>query len=266
MPYDFENNGESELRLLGLALRSALLDRLHSAAMGYPLISESIEQFAAKCFEERASVITFNYDDLLDRALFLATRKIHGYRGWDPDIGYGFLCRGATQLLGGGVYASEMQSTIVLKLHGSVNWRARLGAAKPYSIDSICHTEDWDEEEDEFVDVHLEREPFIVPPVMQKASLVNEPLLRFLWSRAFRLLGQADRIIFLGYSFPPTDLAARFLFKEAVPKSAQVVVVNSDRRQALKRGYREIFPQLSDKSFKIGDARKWCLQYALPIE
>lgn len=63
----------------------------------------------------------------------------------------------------------------------------------------------------EDIESHLEREAFIVPPVLAKSSLVEQPILRLIWSPAFKKLETAKNVFFGGYSFPVTDLAAFFV-------------------------------------------------------
>ncbi len=37
----------------------------------------------------------------------------------------------------------EKTSPTLLKLHGSHNWRVKLGSSPPYSLDTYVHHEDW---------------------------------------------------------------------------------------------------------------------------
>jgi hypothetical protein len=260
MPYDVENGAEHELKMLLFRLKQALFDKLSKARLHWPYIEQDIVRFAGHILKERIICITFNYDDVLDQALWLASRHVPQAFAWDPDNGYGFLCKGPASLLGGSVYASNTTMTYLLKLHGSLNWRPLLGATRPYAVGAMCHAAQWYDDTDEILDLHLEREPFIVPPVLQKQAVSQEPVMRFIWTLASGILRSATQVTFIGYSLPPTDLASRFLFRESIRK-ADVKVVNLDAHRAgLQREYRDVFPNLRDRDFVRKDAMQWCLE------
>ena len=113
----------------------------------------------------------------------------------------------------------------------------------------------------EKIALHLETESFIVPPVLVKSALVEQPILRLIWSLAYRELQQADQVIFVGYSLPVTDIAASFLFREAIQPNAHVRVINwasqEEQKQETRRAYRRIFPTLTDGQFDFRGAQFW---------
>jgi hypothetical protein len=86
---------------------------------------------------------------------------------------------------------------------------------------------------------YLDPEPFIVPPVLTKSDLVEHPVLRVIWSRAFELLKAADKVTFVGYSLPVTDIAAGTLFRESLarlkPTDVKVVDYATEAEQPEKR-------------------------------
>jgi hypothetical protein len=216
--------------------------------------------------------VTFNYDDVLDQALygFAEDERALGY-GWNPTGGYGFFCRPAWAILH---QAARMQMDTypmhVLKLHGSVNWRVRLGYSSPFSVDSIVHHADWEMDHNvpanmrvgtEEILRHVEPSPFIVPPILAKDALTREPLLRLVWTRAFAALAGADLVVFVGYSFPVTDIAARFLFTEAIRPNARLKVVsyaqNKTQEEELRADYRKALPHLRHDQFSFDGALEW---------
>ena len=154
---------------------------------------------------------------------------------------------------------------LLLKMHGSVNWRVRRGHLRPFSVESIVHHEAWGDRfegiEDTLLEMHMERDPFIVPPVLTKESLVREPILRLIWAQAFELLRQANLVVFVGYSFPITDIAAGFLFGEAISENCRIVIVNfaSTKAQegAIREVYRQSFPRLRYDQFTFVGAQEW---------
>ena len=72
----------------------------------------------------------------------------------------------------------------LLKLHGSVNWRPKLGHSGPVAVDAITHHHDWSGLMTHSPDIagqiagQLEPESVIVPPVLTKTSLAEQPVLR----------------------------------------------------------------------------------------
>lgn len=102
-----------------------------------------------------------------------------------------------------------------------------------------------------------------MPPILQKKRLNEEPLLKLLWSKAFNALQNADRITFVGYSLPITDIAATALFTEGLhsklPKQVNVVNLESDmtHQNALKDRYLAIVPGLTHLQFDFIGALHW---------
>ena len=190
---------------------------------------------------------------------------------WHPDGGYGFFCLNSGTMAVDAYEPITMDETsmLLLKLHGSLNWRVKRGYHEPYSIDALVHDETWIKDET-FEDIskrmrelYLERSPFIIPPVLVKTALTQQPILRLIWDRAYQALSTANEVTFVGYSLPATDIASRFLFGEAVgPKRAKnVKVVNLAKNDAqaedLKAGYRQVFPGLTEEQFDFGGALGW---------
>lgn len=71
--------------------------------------------------------------------------------------------------------------------------------------------------------------PLIIPPVKHKTYDMYGDLFGGLWREAEDLLAQADTIIVIGYSFPPTDLQADHLFRRAFGRRKsmpQVIIVD----------------------------------------
>ena len=261
MPYDYaENagNAANEYGFLLSELKRAFLDRLHAARKG-DIHREELNRFAKFCRSNRCSCITFNYDDFLDEAL-------EGTNGWNPYWGYGFFCPSSQDTIANwGQYLIAEPEFLLLKLHGSVNWRAKLGYASPVAIDSITHHHEWS---DGFyvepqVEGHVEPEPVMVPPVLSKSGLVEQPVLRLVWSHAFARLQTAHEVTFIGYSFPTTDMAARTLFSEALKDLPRedITVVNLGRdeseAESTRETYRSVFGHIPAGQFHFDGALDW---------
>lgn len=101
----------------------------------------------------------------------------------------------------------------------------------------------------------------IVPPVLNKSSLAQQPLLELVWRRAFETLLDAEQVIFVGYSLPTTDLISQFLFEEAISADCEIRVVNcadnKTKEKQVRRNYRESFPNLRYDQFDFSGASSW---------
>ena len=260
MPYDYaENagNAANEYRLLLSELRRAFLHQLQNARKG-EIHREDLNRFAQFCGSNRCDCITFNYDDFLDEAL-------EGTNDWNPYWGYGFFCPSSRDTVASGQEWIAYPDFLLLKLHGSINWRPKLGYASPVAIDSITHHHEWSDlgYVDPQIDGHLEPEPVMVPPVLSKSGLVEQPALRLVWSHAFAKLETAHEVTFIGYSFPTTDMAARTLFSEALKDLPRedITIVNLGREDseadATRERYRTVFGDIPDGQFHFGGALEW---------
>ena len=227
MPYDQGQGAFEELGLLTSEVKLAFLGKIKQARDGEYYATE-MAKFAEHCLRQNINCITFNYDDILDEALwkFRADERAQS-PSWHPDDGYGFYCAPSILNVANiSQAAGNFHSSILyLKLHGSINWYSKLGHTQPYFANAIAHHEPWSPYaseqkllgiQNETLDRHLEPEPFIVPPVLMKSVIVEEPILRLIWNRAFRALQEAEKVTFIGYSFPLTDIAVRTLFEEAL--------------------------------------------------
>ena len=260
MPYDLSQNADDEYRLLLTELKRAFLHRLLGARQGH-VASHHCNAFADHCAANESDIITFNYDDFLDEAL--------GHTGrWTPEWGYGFFCRTSLDAVSPVGDRAPLSGPRLLRLHGCVNWRPRLGHTEPFALDSIVHHHEWQGDWGtrypfSLIDQHLESEPLIVPPVLSKSGLVAQPVLRLVWTLAFETLAKAENVTFIGYSFPSTDLAARTLFSEALrdlPRENMSVVdlaVEEVEIDRFKARYRSILGEIPDHRFSFDGAASW---------
>lgn len=270
MPYDFDQKADEELGMLLIELKRSFIRRIQLAREKRGYI-EDLEIFSKYCISNGISCITFNYDDVFDEALW----KVAGASipisepYWNPDGGYGFFCRPSLCAVEDTSVQMDIKpAMLLLKLHGSINWYPRRGSLKPYSVDAMMHHEKWFEPNrykqiQEAVAIHIEPEPFLVPPILIKSAIVEQPILRLLWYLAYNVLFKAQKVTFVGYSCPLTDIAVRILFEEAVhlPPKNNIYVVNlaSDRREQRKiiNKYREVFSYIPEKQFNFRGALQW---------
>ena len=268
LPYD-RSDAALQLGLLKLDVHSLFRNRLLRAKSGSNVNKDDLKRFAKHCIDHNITCITFNYDDVFDQALWEENPTYWPMHTpyWAPDGGYGFFCRSSAACVVDTPTFMDSTSPLLLKLHGSINWRIKRGAARPYSVDAIMHHEDWwkprrrEPVDLNSIEFHLEPEEFIVPPVLAKTSLLEEPILKIVWDRAFHELFAADEVFFIGYSCPVTDLAMSLLLTEAFPsKHARVWVINkaeNDDQARVESAYQAVFPDITHDQFQFRDALEW---------
>ena len=220
--------------------------------------------FVQHCAANGGTCITFNYDDFLDEAFSKSPI-------WNPEWGYGFYCPSAAASVSASTEDRLIARMLLLKLHGSLNWRARLGYTAPYALGAITHHQDW------AADIRSD------PPSTHRTALGARAGDRAApsspnpgsWSSPSSGSSGATHssgsprpggVTFIGYSFPQTDTAARILFAEAmrdVPRSNIRVVGLEESdvdKNALKARYRDVLDDIPDDSFFFDGARRWVEQ------
>lgn len=174
----------------------SLIDKKSDDHTGYDRLAGKLTQ--------RDTIISLNYDTLLDSAL--------ARYGWSPKTGYA---------LGGGqrkvewkpqqgAAAASLRDVRLLKLHGSMNWYvhgnytdlSKVFGAKPVLVTGPRRNE---------VDGHIRQ---IVPPIYGKIFEHNH--WRPLWSRAFQALCKAEALVVIGCSLIDTDFHLRAMLSRVV--------------------------------------------------
>jgi hypothetical protein len=275
MPYDISHRADPELHWFSSIIRQRFVARIKEALTQGVTHSNELHLFANHCLSNRSTCITFNYDDILDQALYAGDGSGNPPT-WNPDRGYGFTCRVSESCVQTVLRLDGPSAMLLLKLHGSLNWRIPLGSPKPYGLDAIRHHEEWSTSRHglyvkldlKYIQEALEPDPFIIPPVLTKTGLVEQPLLRFLWSQAYEVLTKAQQVVFIGYSMPMTDLSAGYLFREGLKHlygPDQITVVDyateegeiKERLGTLLQAYRKVFPKIEPTQFEFAGARNW---------
>jgi hypothetical protein len=274
MPYDYRGGINNQLALLLSEVKQSFVRRLSDAKKSQFANAGELWLFAGHCVSKRIDCITFNYDDLLDQALWEFFPRHAPGSAWNPDWGYGFPCRLSETCIRHVSYDYQGSPTLLLKLHGSVNWRVPIGQPRPLTPDGVTHHELWSADYHRpkvdlgFLEQYLDPDPFFVPPILTKTDLVEQPILRLIWSFAIEQLKKAGRVIFIGYSLPVTDVAASFLFREALGHlnhSTNVSVVDfaggteegKKKLAELLVSYRKVFPIITEEQFHFCGAAKW---------
>ncbi len=181
--YYWEAKRRSALRLLTDSLAKKSREAESSS-----LLHEFISRL-----REGDVIITFNWDNLIERSLYSHGRRVS------------FLNR-------------DEDSIIVLKLHGSLNWfdiPEDLSLAEPESVlwltDSVVCTKDYT-----YYDLWqaLDSPPLIIPPILSK-RVPEGDFFKGIWHEAQNLLIDGESVTAIGYSIPKDDLQSRNLLSLA---------------------------------------------------
>jgi len=131
------------------------------------------------------------------------------------------------------------------KLHGSMTWwrctecNALVYIAHPNNFEPILRSR-LCQEKGKFLCQNCRTEsfsPFLVPPLLSKTY--NETEWRYIWKNAGAALRETDKLIMWGYSLPPTDFYAEYLFRNALAqrgtKLIQELVVVNPQEETVER-------------------------------
>jgi hypothetical protein len=217
--------------------------------------------FADEIVKPGDTVVTFNYDDSLDREL----RRV-GL--WDLSHGYGFP-------LG---TADTRSAVLLLKLHGSMNWMGSLfggvssgpviaGSQGSLGGSPVIHLADAN---------YLGYPEFsgrtysgggtiltMILPGRTKQFFYDtslgrefEPFWNSLWSQAANALKRSDSLVVCGYSMPPADKRARDLLLETPNKEVQVTIVSGSQSETIADQFRTVgFRNV--EAFRGGHFEQW---------
>ncbi|NTW60316.1 MAG: hypothetical protein HGB21_12655 [Nitrospirae bacterium] len=186
------------------------------------------KKFVANILRPGDTIITFNYDCVLDYSL-----QMWGSNKWNAHYGYGFnLGPGGKYVAGHDFWQPKVPSpkpeTVMLyKLHGSLHFVITGDDDSPH--------------------VKLKQRPYtkqaggglkftIIPPEWHKEF--DKGAFSTLWAKASEAINRAEYIVFVGYSLPSTDLHSTDLFRTSVRKTElkSLVVVNPDREARKRTG------------------------------
>lgn len=196
-------------------------------------VPDHIERLILSWHHERATVVTLNYDTLVERIAgeVVVDKKTSGIS--IESIYPATLTNAArrNQMIAG---ATRIPSFLLLKLHGSTNWyysgREFARGETIYFVEPAGPRNWWSQKEQEREPVLLsavaDKYPMIVPPVFEKASLLSHESMQSLWVSAARKLEDATEVVFIGYSLPPSDRSMRHFLRTKISKSAHVEIVD----------------------------------------
>jgi SIR2-like protein len=188
--------------------------------------------------DRRDTIISFNYDSLIDDALRnLKIPFSYGLSTDDADFLTAEVCRPEP----------VTEDTIrVLKLHGSVNWARPSEGSEKLSI------------YDSYDEVRKKgQSPFLAPPTWRK---ILGGQLSVVWDKAVDSLQTATRLFVIGYSIPPTDQHFKYLLAAGLQGNISlrdVVFVNlglkseEEKLKLRNRLFTTLRPELEPKRVQL---------------
>lgn len=212
-------NGDTELEMALETVVFNTLDDRHQVRYDRP--DGEYERLVRRLIESprRASLVSFNYDVLLDRALARICQE--------HNIPWSYCVRFDAGIVNFPSYrqlSTNIPKIKLLKLHGSFNWRhcGQCGALRLYYFLSYALRPTWPQ---------CERcsgnsfKPLLVAPAPEKKVLESlEPA----WQTAAACLANAETLTIVGYSFPEIDQKSRGLFSQRLNKCRVITLVDRD--------------------------------------
>lgn len=226
------------------------------------LPAPSYAVFAELIVQPGDVIITFNYDDSLER-------ELRRFGKWDISHGYGFP-------LGMEDISSDV---LVLKLHGSVNWLVSLFGGAPGGTflvnrvssmgnHPVIHRADLEFLGYETFSGHTYQSGGVLPcfilPGRTKEFFYDTSLghefgdfWEHLWSQAAGALGTAHKIVVCGYSLPTADQRARDLLFRQPQRKAAIQIISGDQSERIASEFSDAgFKNVV--AFKSGYFADWC--------
>ncbi len=201
-------------RLVG-AIHEVLLE-----VQGSVLVDELPEwlfPFVAALHARRVSVISFNYDLLVEHAVDAVELVDFEKSAGDAKVRWSELLADVPPYPPQPArWSGSTKPTFrLLKLHGSLNWYWVPGDSSGMTLNH------WELDEDEEGRRRYlpGREPFIVPPAAVKSAYFRNPIMSETWRRAADALRDAERVYLVGYSLPLTDLVSAGMIADALVDS-----------------------------------------------
>jgi hypothetical protein len=222
------------------------------------------QQFAKKIVQPGDVIITFNYDDSLERELKRVGK-------WDIAQGYGFQIGKAT----------TMSQVLMLKLHGSINWLASIFDGRtsgPFAGGNCALGQNPHVATDYLKYLGYDDMPGTFPGGDAFPSLIlpgrtkkfyyetsfgpeYEEFFSLQWSQAAGALNRADKIVLCGYSLLPVDRHACDLLLSTPRKDTHVIVVSGSDGQRIANQFRDAGLQNVD-CYEKGYFETWVTEYA----
>ncbi|MDE2807323.1 MAG: SIR2 family protein [Gemmatimonadota bacterium] len=182
----------------------------------------------------QTTIITLNYDTLVERATTAVMEKNDQIEIWSSLLYPRYLCPDGVRTEGKTLHQTSLETFKLLKFHGSINWY--YSGREEFFGETIFFSEDLPYGQSDVLGPDF-RSPFVedkellvIPPVADKSTYFNNESIKKIWRSGGDALRQADRVFFVGYSLPSSDLGMRFFLQRNCPEKQKVPIflVNTD--------------------------------------
>ena len=193
-----------------------------------------------KCWHERhATIITLNYDTLIERAsrelrITERVQRILAMQMYPPYFS------NVVSRSGVGLFGEDNLNTFsYLKLHGSVNWH--YSGRDVFYGETIFFSDvpplgaDYSEKEKSLGMLSKDKETLIIPPVNEKTTYFNNETVKRLWQDAGSALANARRVFVIGYSLPVSDLGMWLFMKNNQPNPSTPIYIVDTNPEVITR-------------------------------
>lgn len=225
---DYENlRNQAAFARISEVVREVLVGRQQLVMASAPPLW--LDRFVRIAHAERPTVISFNYDTILEAAVngpvFIQDQAT------STRVGSSDLVDGLPPLaqpLGSTFAETRTDSFKLLKLHGSIDcWWVSGDAAGATIVRSPGGWIGHDDPSYARIGAVPGRSPFLVPPAAGKSQFYRNPLTREVWQRAAMALQEASTVDLVGYSVPITDLVTSGMFVDRLAgRDVLVRVIN----------------------------------------
>jgi hypothetical protein len=211
------------------------------------------------------SVVSLNWDCVLDDAIYWCVSKADAYRKVDVDY-----CCYTTPLSEACPHtpsvlqkAKGLFNIKIMKLHGSANWllcpncnrlHTGLGSAEEvweqYVLPRVCQTcagllSRWTAR---VGDSAVKLEPFFITPTFVK--IFDNAHIQTTWHNAYMDLAEATEVVFIGYSLPQADYHVRTLLRRAIQPEASILVVLTSDDEPKRNTPKRLRPYFATTRFR----------------
>jgi hypothetical protein len=231
-------------RIYGARLNSAIQQAIKGSGT---LKGELAQLQAGDC------VISFNYDLLAEKLLTAVSKCVVRSNSWLET-------------------ANTKEAVLLCKPHGCLSWKQRV-PENGRVVQVLDHPMvEWDVDFDPVENATTQ--PGIVGPVPFKSEIIVSELqgsvphffnlLVSQWRDAIQRISQAEKLIVLGYGFPPEDLHAQYLFGEAAAKRGSNKRLKIEVYEICRQRYTEV-KEAIDRLLKPALCKYHC-EYKGPVE
>lgn len=149
-------------------------------------------------------VINFNWDLILDNIVAVSNQH--------PEY-----CSDALKVIDARRLNEDEHQTQpkILKLHGSLNWMECESCSKAFAfmLEGKTATQHYQGVQKPCPECNGDTKPLLIPPTLLKSY--EHRVIKDIWHRAEIALSKAEEVTVIGYSMPPTDFRAKWLFLES---------------------------------------------------